>query len=167
MNGLIIKDRIPMFKIGYPTVSDKYNVSGAVLTGNTPAKFGDLVKFSATKGYFEKGSLEAINEAAGFVVATNVKLAENWPGTTVQVNPGEAFNLLVDGFIAVELDAAATVEQIAANAGVCVILATGKLTTADKAAAGIVALPNTVFTGMYENHGTDGAPKYVAEIYVK
>lgn len=167
MSGLIIKDKIPMFKIGYPTVSDKYNVSGAVLTGNTAAKFGDLVKFSATKGYFEKGALTTITDAAGFVVATNVKLAENWPGTTVQVNPGEAFNLLVNGFIAVELDTAATVAQITANAGVYVILATGKLTTADKAAAGIVALPNTVFTGMYENHGTVGNPKYVAEIYVK
>lgn len=165
---LIIKDKIPMFKVGYPTVSDKYNVSGAVLTGSTPAKFGDLVKFSTTKGYFEKGALTTVADAAGFVVATNVKLAQDWPGTTVQVNPGEAFNLLVNGFIAVELDSGVTVANIKANAQAYVILATGKLTTSDNAASDtVVALPNVVFTGLYEDHGTESAHKYVAEIYVK
>ena len=29
--GLIIKDKIPMFMRGYPTVSDKYDVAGGVL----------------------------------------------------------------------------------------------------------------------------------------
>ena len=45
--GLILKDKIPMFKVGYPTVSDKYNITGGMLAGTAPAKFGDLVKFSA------------------------------------------------------------------------------------------------------------------------
>lgn len=166
---LIIKDKIPMLKIGYPTVSDKYNVAGAVLEGSSPVGFGELVMFGITKGYFKKAaSLSAVTDAAGFVVATNVKLAENFPGTTVQVNPGEAFNLLVNGFIAVELDGEADPDEILANAAVYVVLATGKLTTSGNAAEGtVVALPNTVFTGTYENHGTSASPKYVAEIYVK
>lgn len=162
--GLIINKSIPMFKVGYPTVSDKYNVAGGILAGNTPAKFGGLVKVSATPGYFEPAAGAAdVSKIGGFIVATNVKVAENWPGTIVQVNPGEAFNLLVNGFIAIELDAEATEAAITANAGVAVTLATGKCTTSDKVAAGTVLLPNVVFTGLYEKHGTT----VVAEILVK
>lgn len=163
---MIINDRIPMLKKGYPTVSDKYNVSGAILDGSAAVKFGELVKFGSTKGYFEAASegLTAVTDAAGFVVATNVKLAEGFPGDTVQVNPGEAFNLLVNGFIAVELDEDATKAQVKPNASVCVILATGALTTVDNVSSDtVVALPNVVFTGIVEEHGDT----LYAEIYVK
>lgn len=167
--SLIIKDKIPMLKVGYPTVSDKYNVSGAVLAGTAPVKFGQLVKFSNTKGYFEAiTSAVTLDQIAGFVLATNVKLVETYAGDEVLTQPGEAFNLLVNGFMAVELDAGATVAQITAKAPVAVILASGKLTTKDKVAANtIVELPNVIFTGTYENHGTSASPKYVAEVYVK
>lgn len=164
--GLIIKDKIPMFMRGYPTVSDKYDVAGGVLTGANAVQFGDPVKFSATKGYFEKGTgMAAITELAGFVVATNVKLANEWPGQTVQTQPGEAFNLLVKGFIAIELANTAVVDNIKANKAVAIVLATGALTTSG--VAGATDIPNCVFTGLYENHGTAEAPKYFAEILVK
>lgn len=164
--GLIIKDKIPMFMRGYPTVSDKYDVAGGVLTGTNAVQFGDPVKFSTTKGYFEKGTgMAAITELAGFVVATNVKLANEWPGQTVQTQPGEAFNLLVKGFIAVELANTAVVANIAANKAVAIVLSTGALTTSGVSSA--VDIPNCVFTGLYENHGTAEAPKYFAEILVK
>lgn len=168
--SLIIKDKIKELMKGYPTVSDKYNVAGAVLAGSTAAKFGELVKLSSTKGYFEAitSSLSSVADIGGFVVATNVKLNELWPEGNVQVNPGEAFNLLINGFIAAELDSGTTVAQILANKQVHVILATGKLTTADKYSSGVVEpLPNAVFTGVYENQGTLASPKYIAEIYVK
>ena len=234
--GLIIKDKIQMMIKGYPTVSDKYNISGAVLAGTTPVGFGELVKASDTVGYFEAiTSTVAVSDILGFTVATNVKLNETWPSGGIRINPGEAFNLLVNGFIAVELDAGASFENKAAvaavasasedesvvvgktyytrssssagagylndgsyaytvvaspvgdpsqsgyyelsnlgsdavvdnvvpNAQVAVILATGKLTTADKIDnSTIVALPNTVFTGTKEYHGTTK----IAEIYVK
>lgn len=164
--GLIIKDKIPMFMRGYPTVSDKYDVAGGVLTGTNAVQFGDPVKFSTTKGYFEKGTdMSEITELAGFVVATNVKLANEWPGQTVQTQPGEAFNLLVKGFIAVELANTAVVDNIAANKYVAIVLSTGALTTSGVSSA--VDIPNCVFTGLYENHGTASAPKYFAEILVK
>ena len=170
--SMIIKDRIQQLMKGYPTVSDKYDVAGAILAGSTPVEFGSLVKFSGTDGYFEAitttSPLTGYEEAAGFVVATNVKLATEWPGKTVEVNPGEAFNLLVKGFIAIELDSEATLQYVNSNEPVYVILATGKLTTSDKASDGVVEqLPNTVFTGIVENHGTTSAPKLMAEIYVK
>ena len=167
--GLIIKDKIKMFMVGYPTVSDKYNVAGGILEGTLPAKFGELVKLGSTAGYFKAidgttVTLSAVTDIGGFALATNVKLNETWPAGTVQINPGEAFNLLVDGFIAVELDAEATMANVNANAPCYVILATGKITTSDKASAGtVVQLPNCYFTGMKELQGT----AKVAEVYVK
>lgn len=169
--GLIIKDKIQEMIKGYPTVSDKYNVAGAVLTGSNAVKFGDLVKISSTKGYFEavpSTGLTAVTEVGGFALATNVKLAQDWPATNVQINPGEAFNLFVSGFMAIELDSTADADYITPNAKVCVILATGKITTIDNAASTtIVELPGVVLTGTYENQGTSASPKYIAEIYVK
>ena len=162
--GLIIKDKIPMFKVGYPTVSDKYNITGGTLVGTTPAKFGDLVKFSATKGYFEAitGAV-TLADIAGFTLATNVKLSETWPATDVQINPGEAFNLVLPGsYLAIELATGAREANVIANKPVAVILATGKCTT-EVASSTVPALPNVVFTGLYEKHGG----KIVAEIYVK
>lgn len=163
--GMIIKNKLQELLKGYPTVSDKYNVSGGILTGSTAAHFGDLVKRSGTPGYFEAitGTV-TLPDICGFIVATNVKLAENWPGTTVQVNPGEAFNLLVNGFIAIELDSDEVDADVISNAPVAVNLGTGKLTTSSNIdGATIVALPNCVFTGILEAHGS----KKFAEIYVK
>lgn len=160
--GLIIKDKIPMFMVGYPTVSDKYNVTGAILAGSSPVKFGDLVKFSSTKGYFEAiTSTVTLADIAGFVLATNVKLAEDWPATKVQVNPQEAFNLALPGtYMAIELDSTAVEDNILANKQVYAIPATGKCTTE---ADSNLALPGVVFTGMVEKHGD----KLVAEILIK
>lgn len=162
--GLIIKDKIPMFKVGYPTVSDKYNVAGGTLVGDAAVRFGDLVKFSATKGYYEAiTSTVALTDIAGFVLATNVKLATEWPGTdeSVKVLPGEAFNLVLPGsYLAIELDTTAVEVDVKANAKVYVIPATGKCTTES---ASNLELLDVVFTGMVEKHGE----ALVAEIYVK
>lgn len=161
--GLIIKNALPKFKVGYPTVSDKYNVTGGVLAGETPVKFGDLVKFSATKGYYEAitGAV-TVDEIAGFVLATNVKLAIDYPGTKVETLPGEAFNLTLPmSYMAIKLDTTAVEGDIKANKQVYAIAATGKCTTVSTSN---LALPGVVFTGEYER-GSDGL--LVAEIYIK
>ena len=172
--GLIIKDKIPMFMRGYPTVSDKYNVAGGILEGNLVAKFGDLVQFGTQPGYFKAigagQTIDAVTKLAGIVLATNVKLAQEWPGEGVQVNPGEAFNLMVNGFVAIELAATAVKNDVTANAKVYVT-ANGAFTTATDANAlktggAATPIPGMVFTGMIENHGTADAPKYFAEILV-
>ena len=164
---MIINKQLKKFQVGFPTISDKYNVAGAVLTGANAVNFGDLVKISSTKGYFEAiTDTITLAQIGGFVVGTNVKLALDYPATegSVKVMPNEAFNLLVNGFIAIELDADAIASDIVPNAPVYVILATGKCTTSSNASAGtIVALPNVVFTGETETIGTS----IRAEIYVK
>lgn len=159
--SLIIKDKIPMFIVGYPTVSDKYNVSGALLEGDTSVAFGDLVTYGSSAGYFKAitEALASVDKVAGFVLATNVKLNEKWPEGDIKVNPGEAFNLVLPGsYLAIALDSAAVETDIAANKSVGVVLATGKCTTAQDN-----VLPNVVFTGLYEKHGAT----IVAEILVK
>ena len=166
--GLIIKDKIKKFQVGFPTVSDKYNIAGAVLAGDTAVNFGDLVKFSSTKGYFEAiTDTVTLADIAGFVLGTNVKLALAYPGTdaSVKVLPGEAFNLVLpNSFLAIKLAADAVATDIVANASVYVTLATGALTTSTNASAGtVVELPNVVFTGEYELDGTT----IIAEIFVK
>lgn len=161
--GLIIKNALPKFKVGYPTVSDKYNVTGGVLAGGTPVKFGDLVKFSTTKGYYEAitGAV-TVDEIAGFVLATNVKLALDYPGTKVETLPGEAFNLALPmSYMAIKLDSTAVEGDIKANKQVYAIPATGKCTTVS---ASNLALPGVVFTGEYEKGGDDSI---IAEIYIK
>ena len=158
--AMIIKDKLQMLMKGFPTVSDKYNVLPAVLDGTAPVNFGDVVVYSTTDGYYTKpATITAAAQVAGFVVATNVKVPENYPGTTIQVNPGEAFNLLHSGYIAVAVDSGATDSNIAAGKKVAV-LPNGKITTSGTATA--VDLDGVVFTGTKE---TVGGVK-LAEIYM-
>lgn len=164
--GLIINKELKKFQVGFPTISDKYNVAGGVLTGDTSVNFGDLVKLSSNKGYFEAiTDTITLADVGGFVVGTNVKLALAYPGTSesVKVLPGEAFNLLVNGFIAIKLGDDAVASDIVPNASVYVTLADGSITTSTNSGAGVVALPNVVFTGEYETEGDT----IIAEIYVK
>ena len=158
--AMIIKDKLQMLMKGFPTVSDKYNVLPAVLDGTAPVNFGDVVVYSTTDGYYTKpATIAAAAQVAGFVVATNVKVPENYPGTTIQVNPGEAFNLLHSGYLAIELDSGAVDANVAAGKGVAV-LPSGKITTAGVSTA--IALTNVTFTGTKE---TVNGKRY-AEIYM-
>ena len=148
--GLIIgKSGIPMFKVGYPTVGDKYNVTGGTLAGTAAVNFGDLVKFSTTKGYFEA--------ITGAVTLADIAGTDE----SIKVLPGEAFNLVLPGsYLAIALDSTAVENDVKANAQVYAIAATGKCTTVK---GSNLALPGVVFTGMVEKHGDT----LVAEIYVK
>lgn len=156
--SLIIKDKIKQLMRGYPTVSDKYNVEGGIIEGTDGVNFGDMVVYGSTTGYYKKAkALTNINEFAGFVLATNVKLEDTWGKTNDGpiTNPGEAFNLFMNGFIAIVLKSDATLAQIKNGAKVAVVLASAEVTTADKIAAStIVELPGYEFTGIYEKQGT-------------
>lgn len=155
--SLIIKDKIKQLMRGYPTVSDKYNVEGGIIEGTDGVNFGDMVVYGSTTGYYKKATaLTDINEFAGFVLATNVKLEDTWCGENKGpvTYPGEAFNLFMNGFIAIALKSDATLAQIKNGAKVAVVLASAEVTTADKIAAStIVELPGYEFTGIYEKQG--------------
>lgn len=126
MSKMIIKDKISMLRKGYPTVSDKYNVAGGILqTGSADVPFGELVAYGSQVGYYKAAtSITDVAEIAGVVLATNVKLSGVWPDENQAglVKPGEAFNLMLDGYIAIELDD--SVETVTAPAVAAVAVRT-------------------------------------------
>lgn len=172
---MIINKQIQMLMTGYPTISDKYDVAPAVLdTSSANVVPGQAVMLGSATGRYTAFTAGTIDKFAGFVLATNVKMPSTWPASTESVPtlPGEAFNRMFKGGIAIALvssgTTAATVAKIAEGAGVAIVLADGTLTTADKVADGtVVLIPHVYFTGVYENHGTTAAPKYVAEVVLE
>lgn len=124
--SMIIKDRIKALKLGYPTVSDKYNVAGG-MAGNAPIEVGRLVKYTSVPGIYEEAvGMADIAELAGVALAVNVKLNPIWPqdgAFPITIQPNEAFDVFVDGFIAVELDPTVSTETTLA------VPAVGVLTT--------------------------------------
>lgn len=112
MSKMIIKNKLSMLRKGYPTVSDKYNVAGGILqSGSADVAFGNPVAYTATVGYYKPAvGISAITELAGVVLATNVKLSGVWPDENQAsvVKATEAFNLMLDGYVAIELDNSVT-----------------------------------------------------------
>lgn len=159
--SLIYKNKIPALMVGYPTVSDKYNVSGAVLEGTQSVNNGELVTFgSASGGYKKITALTSAKDIAGIVLATNVKVATTYPANdeNIATKPGEGFNLCIWGYIAVDCDATAVEADVKEGATVYVTAA-GKCTTVKDA-----NFETTwTFTGVKEKHGDT----LVAEIYMK
>lgn len=169
--SLIIKDKIQSMMRGYPTVSDKYNVQGGINEGEDALLFGDAVMYGSQTGYYKKAkSMSKVDEFAGFVVATNVKLEDTWGAKDTVLGAftyqGEAFNLFVSGWLAVSLKSDATLAQIKDGAKVAIVLAGGDITTIDKAdSSTIVELPGYAFTGMYEKvRIANGQEMLLAEI---
>ena len=153
--GLIIKDKIQSLMVGYPTVSDKYDVEGGL--ANETLRFGDLV-VAESVGVYKKVDATKVD---GIVLATNVKLNTTYPADAegpVTVK-GEAFNVLIGGRVAVALDSDATASAIVKGADAKLSTA-HKLSTTGTAIAGNVSIK---FTGFYEMQGTT----IVAEVEVK
>lgn len=131
MSLILGKDGVQKLMVGYPTVSDKYDVGPAVLEGAASVLPGDVVMFGSASGsYKPAASLTAMTQVAGIVLATNVKVPNAYPAPTgpVAVNPGEAFGLLVRGFVAVALDSSAVKANVKEGAKVYLTSA-GKITT--------------------------------------
>ena len=158
--GLIYgKSGIPKLMVGYPTVSDKYDVGPAVLEGSTAVYPGDVVMVGSASGsYLPASSLSDMSEVAGIVLATNVKVPTEYPAPQgpVAFQPGEAFGLLVRGFVAVKLDAGADLSDAVEGAPVY-LTAAGKITTVSTSNI----LTPWKFMGITELHGSDKVAEIV------
>ena len=158
--GLIYgKSGIPKLMVGYPTVSDKYDVGPAVLEGSTAILPGDVVMYGSASGaYLPASSLSAMTEVAGIALATNVKVPMQYPAAQgpVAFQPGEAFGLLVRGFVAVALDADAVLDDAKEGAPVYITSA-GKITTVSTSN---IATP-WKFMGITELHGSEKVAEIV------
>lgn len=146
--SLIIKNKIQELMQGYPTISDKYDVAPAVLEGATAVKAGAPVTYGSTAGRYVAVTA-ASNTVCGFVLATNVKVPDTYPASTQNQTyvAGDAFNLMIKGFIAVPLDSGATLQNIA-NGKPVAMLAGGALTTTGTSSA--TDIPGAFFTGATE-----------------
>ena len=152
MSLILGKDGIQKLMVGYPTVSDKYDVGPAVLEGTTPILPGDVVAFGSASGaYVPAASLSAMTEVAGIALASNVKVPSAYPAPVgpVAIQGGEAFGLLVRGFVAVALDADAVLADAVEGAPVY-LTAAGKVTTVSTSN---IATP-WKFMGVTELHGS-------------
>lgn len=159
MSLILGKDGVQKLMVGYPTVSDKYDVGPAVLEGSAAVLPGDVVMFGSASGsYKPAASLTAMTQVAGIVLATNVKVPSEYPAPAgpVAVNPGEAFGLLVRGFVAVKLDASANLAD-AKEGAIVYITSAGKLTTVSTSN---IATP-WKFMGITELHGSDKVAEIV------
>ena len=159
--SLIIGKKINMLKLGYPTVSDKYDVAGATLTGETKVAFGAPVSWDSSTG--EGAYVKAFTSTdtlAGFVVATNVKVPTTYPAEdNPVVLPGESLNLLVKGYVAVKCNASISTASIQPFAKLSLNAAGEVIAYSDSAAKQV----NGYFTGVWEKQGSD----IIAEIYVE
>ena len=120
--GLILNNKIKKLQKGYPTRTAKEQVEGGVLGGTENLLPGNVVCFGAQPGEFTATFTEG--KIAGIALATNVKLVTTYPGESKDAPfcPGEAINLMISGYIAVEL--AEGVETV--NEGDGAITADGK-----------------------------------------
>ena len=102
--GMIIGRKLPQLKKGYLTVSDKYDVEGAIAAADLVD--GMAVVIDSVNANTYKPAAANATDVAGFVLATNVKIDETqWPaGETLTTKAGQVFNLMTKGFIAVEVD---------------------------------------------------------------
>lgn len=143
--GLIIKNKLTQMFKGYPTVSDKYNVQGGILEEGEIV-YGDFLTNGSATGFYKKAEA-ATDKILGIALAQNVKVPNVYPaGPNYEVTTvaGETVNLLVRGFVAVELKAGDTPAEGDA-VGLAVVDGTVVATTDTTN-----ALENSYFTGVTE-----------------
>lgn len=166
--SLILNGKLPVLLKGYPTVSDKYNVRGATLSSDSAVGyFGDIVSFGEN-GFFKvvnaDNTLATKDQVGGVLLATNVKLVTDFfGGSTAKAptNPGEAFNLLLSGYVALGCDSSVKVSDI--KEGVQVgLTATGKVVPVTASTAVVKELP-WYFTGISYVNGDETSLTYTAE----
>lgn len=151
--GLILNASIKKLMKGYPTVSDKYDVSGGVLGGNEAVEVGSLMALTDADGVFAPVAANTpAAKVAGIALAPNVKLTDTWSGSKkTLIKPGEAVNLCFNGLFAVEVEAEVA-EAI--KPGSPVGLAEGKLVVFEEPEQGQEAsserLEDWFFTGCVE-----------------
>lgn len=161
--GLIIKDKIAQLKKGYPTVSDKYNVQGGINEDDNALHFGDLIAYGDSTGHYVKlAADDTVADLAGILLATNVKLANKYPGdsnASVETLKGEAFNLMVRGFIAVAI-ADATAAYVSAKTAYEAVIADDTKTAEEKKAAKVTF--DAATKAAVELAAHEGAPVHLA-----
>lgn len=149
--GLIIGSKLPLFKLGYPTVSDKYNVDPGILSTSAAegVAYGTILAYGEASGKFIVWDGADVKKIVGPMCAVNVKLADPWTNE-VKVMPGEACSPLRDGYIALAIDPATDLTAIVEGTAVTAKVADGKVVLG----IGGTVIPGWYFTGLTEVKAT-------------
>lgn len=144
--GLIFGNKLPMFKLGYPTVSDKYNVdSGVLASGEEAVPYGTILAYGDASGKFIVWDGADVTKVAGPMCAVNVKLADPFTDE-VKVFPGEACSPMRDGYIALAVDPAIDAKTLVEGTAVKVTVTEGKVVLGTSG----TVIPGWYFTGLTE-----------------
>ncbi len=145
--GLFIGAKLPLFKLGYPTVSDKYNVDPGILSTSVAegVPYGTVLAYGEASGKFIVWDGADVKKVVGPMCAVNVKLADPWTNE-VKVMPGEACSPLRDGYIALAIDPATDLTAIVEGTPVTATVAEGKVVLG----LGGTVIPGWYFTGLTE-----------------
>lgn len=153
-NRMILTGQLTALRLGRPTTSDKYDVSGFFVDASETAGItaGSFLAYGAThKNYTKIKSTTTAAQVAGVFVDSLGKQVRVYPGASGldQAMPGEVGDVLIRGDIAVEGVANANPAEgapVFLGLGADVL---GKVTTAVGAGATLaIALPNFVFLGV-------------------
>ena len=186
--SLIYGSNVPKLQLGYQTEVNNKGVKGGTIAGNTPVPFGAVVAYGNETGFYTAVTNQTSGGAiAGFALGTLISVPSDYPASdATSYKPGQAFNLMVKGSLAVEIANIAgvtNVSNIVEGADLYVHLTDGNLTTYVNAAdttnyPNYAKVEGAKFTGIYEDQGTNTVtwdstnsnfvtthtPKYVAEI---
>lgn len=158
--GLILNQSLKKLTKGYPTRTAKEQVEGGIVA-STSANIlpGNVICFTSTAGEFT-ATFDA-TKIAGIALATNVKLVTEYPGESKDAPfcPGEAINLMISGYIAMELDS--SLYTVAADGTVTfdasIVEGAAATTDGEKiTAVGAQTGFNAVFTGVVEYNNGKG-----------
>lgn len=163
------KNGIQKLLVGYPTVTDKYDVIAATLEGSTDCYNGDVMMRGSAHSLYKKavgtsGSyITSANQIAGVLLATNVKVPSVYPADSASVatKAGEQFNLIIRGFVAVKLEDTNAVLANAVEGASVYITQEGKLTTVPTSTTSTNVLLPWKFTGVTELQGNDKVAEIV------
>lgn len=144
--GMIINTKLPKFKLGYPTVSDKYNVDSGVLAGTAKEglPYGTILMFGENAGEYVAFDGADVATIAGPMTAVNVKIADPYTGE-VKVMPGQACSRLLDGYIALVIDSDTNVTSVKPGKAVSFAVADGKVVLG---VGKTTTIPGWYFTGL-------------------
>lgn len=147
--SMILNTSIKKLMKGYPTVSDKYDVTGGILdTTSAAVEFGTVMAYTTVDGVFAPvATATTVDRVAGVALSPNVKLTDTWHSASQEtlIQPGEAVNLCFNGFMAVEVDATVAA---AVKPGDKVGLTSGKL---------VVASTSNILAGWYFTGCVEGS----------
>lgn len=141
--GMIINRALPKLKKGYPTSTDKYSVRGATLNAETGVVHGgDLIEYVGDESFKKVTATTNVEDIAGVCLSSLTRVVNGLTGDGIASwGAGDTIDLVVGGFIAIEVDESVDLSTIKENGKV--YFDEGKIL-----ATGTDAIENWRFTGV-------------------